>query len=274
MTRARRLTAAACCLALAACSTDIPKVAAKWVQPGEREAVDVTFARAGAQDWSAIEDSFHHSVTNRGSDEVWSQIGETLKDADLVDRDLIGVNVNVVNGQRSVGLTYEGRAGDHWYVATVRLLDGRLYGFNVARSERSLVSANAFSVLDMGLPHLLMFMLGLGSIAVACVASYRALNSQIARRKLWAVLSFIMVGSFTLNWTTGQIGLQLLKLQLPPITFLKAGPAAPWIFGFGLPIFALIALRKVNRAEANALADPPADAPDAGAPMRGVEDGD
>ena len=110
-------------------------------------------------------------------------------------------------------LTYEGPATDHWYVATVRLQEGQLYGLNVVRSDQSLVSANAFHLLDIGLPHLLMFMLGLGSIAVACLASYRVVTSPVPRRKLWAVLSFIMVGSFSLNWTTGRVGPNISQMQ-------------------------------------------------------------
>lgn len=237
-------------LALAGCATDIVGFASKWIEPTEFEVVEQTLSLAEAGDWETIKGSFHESVEDVGSDEAWMEIAGILEQADFAERSLIGVNVNVANGVRNAVLTYEGPAGDGWYLLRVVLREGVLYGFRVSPMEQSMVSANSFSLGHIGLPHLLLLALGMGSIGIASLASYRVLNSQIRRRKLWAVLSWVMVGTFSLNWVTGQVGIQLLKVQLPPISFMKAGPAAPWIFGFGLPIFALIALRKVSRAGA------------------------
>jgi hypothetical protein len=98
-------------------------------------------------------------------------------------------------------------------------------------------------------------------MGVAALASYRILNSNIQRRKLWAVLPWIVVGTFTLDWTTDDVGIQLLTLQLPPITFVKSGPAAPRMFGFGLTVFALLALRKVRRVSMDRSDQPEEEAP-------------
>ncbi len=242
------LLAALSAVVLAGCTTDIIEFASNWVEPEEMEVADQTFAWAGSGDAESIRTSFHSSVEDPGSAETWSTIMDVLEGADLSERRLIGINVNTVDGQRRVLLTYEGPASENWYVVNVRVRDGELFGFQVSPSEQSLVAANAFRSGSVGFAHAVLLLLGVGSIGIAMLASYRVLNSDIRRRKLWAVLPWVMIGRFTLNWTTGAFGLQLISIHVPPITFTKAGPAAPWLFGFGLPVFALIALRKAARS--------------------------
>lgn len=249
------------CAVLAACSMDLAEFASKWIDEQEIETIDRTFALVEAEDWEGVRSSFHESVEDPGSDEAYALIAEVVRGADLTARSLIGVNVNTTNERRNTVLTYEGPASPGWYVATVRLRDRQLYGFNVVRTEESLVSTNAFRLGAVGLSHALLLGLGLISMGVAAFASYRVLNSSIQRRKLWAVLPWIMVGTLTLDWTTGDVGIQLLRLQLPPVTFIKSGPAAPWMFGFGLPVFALLALRKVRRLSMERSDHPEEEAP-------------
>lgn len=248
--RFRYTVAVVGCAALTGCLTDLNQFAEKLMDPTEQATIAQTFVRAGEGDWTTMRKSFHESVEDPGSDEVWSSIANELRGAEFAERQLIGVDVSIGGGRRSTVATYEGPTDDgEWYVVTLRLLDGELYGFHVNRSEQSEVEANALDWRSIGLPHLALLSLGFGSIALAILASYRVLQSRIPRRRLWAILPFVMVGSITLNWTTGAVTVRLLNLALPPITLMKAGPAAPWLFGFGLPVFALVALWKVGRRE-------------------------
>jgi hypothetical protein len=256
MSLKRVVPAVAMSVLLGGCSTDLAQFASRWLEAEEAEVTDSAFALLETGEWEALRGAFHASVTDPGSDDVFDTIAGILESASLDDRHLIGLNVNVTNGRRSSVLTYEGTTSDGWYVATVRLLDGELYGLNVARTEQSMVAANVFGLRTVGLSHLVLLLLGLASIGAASFASYRVLNSNVSRRRLWAVLPWVMVGGITLNWTTGAVGVQLLKLHLPPITVLKGGPAAPWMFGFGFPLFAVLALRKVRRASEASAARP------------------
>lgn len=234
---------------LAGCIANVEERAAALVPEEDTAAAERALRAIFAGDASGARDQLHPSLDEegRGSLDAWAQIVDVAAGADLEALDLIGVNVHRQGGSRTTNLTWEVETPEGWRVIAVAILDGTFYGVNVQATEGSLVEANRFRVEDAGLTHLILLLYCLGSVALSSLAALRVLQSDIPRRRLWAVLSFAMVGKAQLAWATGAVSLQLLAIHLPPVTITQGGSAAPLLIGFGFPLFALIALRKVSR---------------------------
>ncbi len=250
--KARGIVVAIVVVSQFGCVPDVDDFAASVVPDSEISVAFEAMRLTQVGDYDAVRESFHSSVTPEqvGDDDLWNQLVEMLEGVDLNELKMIAVNVSTTPQGRMTVIGYEGEGARGWIQPTVRVRDGDLYGLNIVPMEGSLIEANSFRFSDIGVSHLILLLYGLATIGLAAFASYRVLGSAIPRRRLWAVLPFVMVGRASLVWPTGALGLQLLRVQLPPVTVLKAGPAAPWILGFGIPIFAVIALRKVAKHEA------------------------
>ena len=67
-----------------------------------------------------------------------------------------------------------------------------------------------------------------------------AIRAKLSRKWLWIIGILLGFVKFSLNWTTGQVGFQIISFQLLGAGFSKAGLVAPWTLSFTLPIVAVI----------------------------------
>ncbi|RZJ44051.1 MAG: hypothetical protein EON87_10780 [Brevundimonas sp.] len=108
-----------------------------------------------------------------------------------------------------------------------------------------------------------------GLMPLFCLASAGVAGWR--RRWGWMVLSLFSVGLFTLNWSTGAVGVQTFQFAILGSTAFKgAGPVDPWMLSFGIPVPAILfwALKRYRpkppkAKKANAMEAPPAPPPDA-----------
>jgi hypothetical protein len=69
---------------------------------------------------------------------------------------------------------------------------------------------------------------------ILCIAA------PIQRRKwLWCIVVFLSVGSFGVNWTTGEVDFSLLQFGLLPMSFGQLGIDGPYYFQAGIPAGAI-----------------------------------
>lgn len=79
-------------------------------------------------------------------------------------------------------------------------------------------------------------------------AAVRVARTPMPRRWGWAFVALIGVGKFAVNWTTGELGTEILSVQLLGASVLRNGLVAPWIVAFSFPIGAIVALQRRQRA--------------------------
>lgn len=149
------------------------------------------------------------------------------------------------------GLLYEARlqrskAGDIW----------RAQYFHLQRATDAQLKGNRFS-LNKPPGHLM----GLAMAVLSPLAMLAALISVIRaprfkRKWLWAIVALIGVGSFTLNWSTGQWSFQPINLSL-----IGAGASTqgflgfyPFVLKFALPVGAVVAFWRAAKARREAKA--------------------
>lgn len=74
-------------------------------------------------------------------------------------------------------------------------------------------------------------------------------RNWLKRRWLWTLGSLFGFVGFGLNWSTGAWAIQFLNVSLLGAGAAKAGPYAPWLLSFGIPVVALIVIVRWYRHE-------------------------
>jgi hypothetical protein len=165
---------------------------------------------------------------------------------------VIGAQTNEIGGVRHVNLTYELHSSFGWFLANVATVDSAqiwfVEGVSARNIAQSLETANDFSLSGKSFIHYLWLV-----VAIACAALslgsavFIATRRDMPKRWRWVVLSLIGVGAFQLNWTTGATNLALLNVQIASASFLRGGPAAPWILSFAIPLGAILGVRRYRQ---------------------------
>lgn len=162
---------------------------------------------------------------------------------------LVGADTehDLTTGARTSRLAYE-VAGDgrHAYVSIgIRRGDGepRLVAVQALPLPGPLAELNRFTLAGKSALHFAFLLAAAGSFATIAVALFLLIRTPGVRRKwLWGVGACLGVGQIAIDWTTGQVHLNPIFLQLFGAMFVKAGVGMPWLVGFGLPVVALVIL--------------------------------
>lgn len=175
---------------------------------------------------------------------------------------VVGASTNTVNGVRHVNLTYELHSSFSWFLAKVASIDTAGTWFVEGVSARTIAQpvevAARFSLAGKSLMHYLWLLLTAACAAVSLgSAIFIATRRRMPNRWRWVLLSLLGVGAFRLNWATGAIDVGLLRGQLASAGFLRAGPVAPWILSFAVPVGALVGLTRYRRWRSSTLPAPP-----------------
>lgn len=143
-------------------------------------------------------------------------------------------------------LTYQYGFGGKWLMVNVAFREPAsgsrvVYGMHVVPLPASLQETNCFTFSEKGMANYVFFaaamvipLFVIGTLVV-CV------RTPIPRRKwLWVV--FILLGfvQFSLDWTSGQWGIQPIAFQICGASFMRSCDYAPWILSFSLPIGAIV----------------------------------
>ena len=76
--------------------------------------------------------------------------------------------------------------------------------------------------------------------------------TQVARTPMpwrwwWAFVALLGAGTLVLNWTTGEVFMKGLNIQLFGVGFTRQGLAGPWVLSVAFPAGALVALERRRR---------------------------
>ena len=180
------------------------------------------------------------------------KVSDVLRNEHFDTVRVIGAQTNEVNGVRHINLTYELHSSFGWFLANVASVDTAqtwfVEGVSARNIAQSLETASAFSLSGKSFTHYLWLV-----VTVVCAAFslgsavFIATRRAMPKRWRWVVLSLVGVGAFQLNWTTGATNLALLNVQLASGSFLRGGPAAPWILSFAIPVGALLGVSRYRR---------------------------
>jgi len=191
----------------------------------------IRVAGPSSQQLPGLRDSLRSALSNLPSGAI-----DTIR--------LIGVNRRSQNGVTTSDLTYEFHTPQGWGLSVIRVneeLNLRFVdGFTGRRLAASLEDANSFR-RGGGLAAWSLLAAAIVCVAFSIVTAVRMVRSNLPRRGWWALLSLVGGGGLMVNWTTGEMGLRLILVQLFSVSFVRAAPAAPWILSVSVPFGALLA---------------------------------
>jgi hypothetical protein len=121
----------------------------------------------------------------------------------------------------------------------------RVLGFRWQRTAATLASTNAFTFAHKTPAHLAFLALAILGVLFSLVGIALVLVARL--RWWWALVALLGLAKFSINWTTGATGFQLLSIQLFSASALRPGLVGPWIVSFSLPVGAILVFLQWRR---------------------------
>ena len=239
MLRMRNFLIAAIPLALCACSYD--EIAASLIPEEESEFARDYLQRLRDGDIDYIKFYLDAELIGQVTDEGLIEISNYFPTGELLSEEIIGSQVNVFDSEWSGNFTFEYQFSDGWAVANTALRrvndTTTVIGLNVYRTPASQRELNSFGGVELTAFRIAVLAITIASPIFMIVTCYFVYRTPIPRRKwLWFLLSFVGVGGFSFNWTSSELAYQLVSVQLLGAGAFAAGPAAPWVLSFTLPV--------------------------------------
>ena len=166
---------------------------------------------------------------------------------------VVGSHVNVFHGPKepettTTNITLEYQFQDKWLLTNVatQKKDGvsTVVGFNVNPIPDSLENINKFRLVGKSPLQYSVLVLAIIIPLFTMCALVQCIRTKIEKKKwLWVLFILFGLAKFSVDWTTGQWGLNPLSFQL-----LGAGAFAPaycsWVISISLPLGAVIFMLK------------------------------
>ena len=185
------------------------------------------------------------SLISQVSDDKLIEIAGYFPAGEPISIEIIGSQTHSSTGRWQGNFTFEYQFQDQWAVAsaTVQRVDERMtvVGFRVWQTTASQRELTSVWAADLSPWHFIMLFLTVLSPAFMVYTCYRVYKTPIPRKKRrWYLISFVGLFGFSFNWTTGVLNYQLAEIQLIGFGILAAGPHAPWILEFTVPVGAAV----------------------------------
>jgi hypothetical protein len=232
-------------LMLLAASCGYQDMADKLIPKEESQFAQNYLQKLQSKDFEYVRKYVDKSIESEVTDQKLTEISAYFPTGSLISTEIIGSQVNVLNSQWQGNFTFEYQFSDGWSVANVVLKKINetvsVVGFNVYRTMASQKEINKFSFNGKSAIQFMVFAMAVVSAIFVLVTAYFCIRTPIPKRKwLWVLFILVGVGSISVNWTTGQYGVQPLYVMLFSAAAISAGPFAPWIISTSLPIGAII----------------------------------
>lgn len=192
---------------------------------------------------------------------VLDSVGVLLRDRVFDSTRVIGARQNFVNGVRHVNLSYEQQADTQWFLTNVATVDSAgdwaVEGFSARLLDRPLEENSAFTFSGKSGRHFFWLAATILCAALSVgTAVFIAIQRRMPKRWRWVLMSLLGIGRFSLDWSSGAIGVKPIFLMLGAAGFSKLAPVAPWILTFAFPIGAILALSRYRAWRAAPTVEP------------------
>ncbi len=159
---------------------------------------------------------------------------------------LVGAQVNTNKDGTTTNIVYEYDFAGKWVlanVATLRKQDSvSLVGLSVRAIPESLEEHHRFRLAGKSAAHYVVLALAILVPLLTLYALVACVRTKMSGRK-WPWVLFILfgIGSFAINWTTGEAQLSVLTIRLFGVSA-AAALYGPWILSVSFPLGALVFL--------------------------------
>ncbi len=197
------------------------------------------------RDFDYVKQYIDQSIENQVTDEKLLEIAEYFPGGDLLSTELIGTRISVSNSQWQGNFSFEYQFSGGWALANVVLHKSgealSVVGFNVYRTGASQKEINKFSLIGKSAIQYSVLLMAIAVPLFILLTVYFCIRTPIPKKKwLWVLFMLVGFGSISVNWTTGQFGVQPFSIRLFASSAIAAGPFAPWIISASIPLGAIL----------------------------------
>ena len=162
--------------------------------------------------------------------------------------ELVGCSILSIKGERHTKLTYQLEFPNSWYTSDISIVTHgsvrKVIRFYLNKIPNSLEEINKFTLKEKTYFHYLILINAIGIPIFVIYSLIICVKSKIKRKWLWIPFILIGIGALNLNWTTGQIGIELIGFRIPGAGIVKYGLYSPWILSISFPLGAILFLNK------------------------------
>lgn len=229
----------------------------KLIPKEESELAREYLSKLQAQDYEYVRSRLSPELVPQVNDELLQNVAAFFRPGDPLSVEIIGSEVNILDGQWQGNFTFEYEFESGWNLANVVLQktdDGyEVIGFHVYQTEGSQSEFNSFGLSAKSPIQYLVLLLAIVVPIFILITLVVCIRTPIARKKwLWIIFILLGVGTIQVDWTSGAYAFQLLSVQLLGASAFSAGPAAPWIISASVPLGAFIFWFKRRKLRATA----------------------
>jgi hypothetical protein len=236
---------------LAGCSQD--DLLSRLAPPEDQDLATKYIELLRARNFDEIASASDPRIQGPNLRDTLDEMADLLPGGAPTSRKLVGAQRHVGPEGTSTNVTFEYGFDGQWVLVNVALLRKEeavtIVGFNVYPMTSSLEEQSQLQLAGKSLLHYSVLALAVGLPLLTIYAFIVCARTQLTGRK-WPWLIFILfgIGTFALNWTTGQWEIQPLSFQLLSASAV-ASLYGPWVVSVSLPLGAVIFLirRKLGR---------------------------
>jgi hypothetical protein len=219
----------------------------KWTPPEDEAAARGYVDLLRHQKFDQIEGSLDRSISGPSMRDTLSTMAGMFPAQEPMSIKVVGATVLRSTDSTTTSITVEYEFPDNeWVLANVVMKKSAgitsIVGFHVKPTSDSQEYLNRFTFTGKGSSQYIFLLLSLLSIAFSVYVCVLCAGTKIRKGKwLWLIATLIGVGRFGVDWTTGQVFMNPIWVQIPP-----AGASAPlygaWFVYTALPLGAILFL--------------------------------
>jgi hypothetical protein len=219
---------------------------AKFTSPEDETIATNYIALLRQRQFGPIEKDVDPSLKSVFTQDLLEKMADAIPRQDLVSVKVVGANAFHGDGINKVNLAFEYEFQTNWLLINVatQKKDGVLtiIGFHIHPLPDSLENLNKFTLAGKNFLQYATLAFAILIPLFSLYALVLCIRTKIKKRKwLWIIFILIGIGSFTVNWTTGQCHVQPLSFQLLGASSF-APPFGAWLISVSLPLGAILFL--------------------------------
>lgn len=241
----RYLLAGLLCFILTSCSSNVDF---SLFADSEKDALARSYIQSLIDgDYERLNQALDSSVRNLVDNDMWSQARSLYGQTELIDIRVVNYKTqSTLGGYSHYFFAYEHQFSDRWILTTVGLKESKsghitIYNLQTMQpSDEPTRLVNEFSLANKTVIQYGFFILCVASPIFILSSFIFALLTKFPRRKwLWLIFILFGISKISMNWNTGELGFQLLNINLLGASSWSAGISSPWYLGFAFPLGAV-----------------------------------
>jgi len=217
----------------------------KFIPKEEAKLAEDLLTELRSKNIEYIKSKLSHEIKQQATDELLLELAGYFRSGELLSTTIIGSQTHTMNGVWQGNFSFEYQFTNGWNLANAafRKVNNtyEIIGLNVYKTEKSQKEIHAFTLSKKEFKHYLILAIAILVPLFILVTVVYCIKTPIPKRK-WLWVLFVLVGIFSvqLNWTTGQINIQPLSVNLLGGAIMAASPYSAWIISTSFPLGAVI----------------------------------